>query len=118
MTMKFYNEESAKAAPAQNDRKRPSRLPFLRCITYGLGAPAALDALPSRHQAAAINVSDGGLCLLVNELMNETDILRLDLPLPDVSTTSSTLAEVKWLKPVPWSTNLSPEYFVGVQFLL
>ncbi len=118
MTMSSYKEESEKTASAQNDRKRPSRLPFLRFITYGLGAPGAPEPQPRRSQAAAINVSDGGLCLLVNELINETDILRLDLPLPDVATTSSTLAEVKWLKLVPWATDKSPEYFVGVQFLL
>ena len=118
MTIRSYNEESAKAASEQNGRQRPSRLPFLRFITYGVGAPGALDAQPRRNQAAAINVSDGGLCLLVNEPMNEADILRLDLPLADVATTSSTLAEVKWLKLVPWATDRSPEYFVGVQFLL
>jgi hypothetical protein len=111
-------EDSAMAAPAPQDRRRPNRLPFLRFITYGLSVPGAPDTQPQKNQAAAINVSDGGLCLLVTELMNEADIIRLDLPLADVATTSSTLAEVKWLKAVPWATKESPEYFVGVRFLL
>ncbi|MEW6323793.1 MAG: PilZ domain-containing protein [Nitrospirota bacterium] len=101
-----------------NGHRRPNRLPFLRPITYALGAPGSVESAQQKNPAAAINISEGGLCLLVKEPINETDIIRVDLPLADVSTTSATLAEVKWLKPAPWSTMQSPEYFVGVQFLL
>jgi len=105
-------------APAQQSRRRPSRLPFLRFITYGLSASNTFDGDVRKNHAAAINVSEGGLCLLVQDSLQETDILRVDLPLADVSTTSATLAEVKWLKPVPWSHPDSPQFFVGIQFLL
>lgn len=106
------------AIPAPQARRRPSRLPFLRFITYGLSASNSFDGDMHKSQAAAINVSEGGLCLLVHGSIQETDIIRVDLPLADVSTTSATLAEVKWLKPVPWSLPEEPQYFVGVQFLL
>jgi hypothetical protein len=106
------------AAPAPQARRRPSRLPFLRFITYGLSAANAFDGDMHKSQAAAINVSEGGLCLLVNGSIQETDIIRVDLPLADVSTTSATLAEVKWVKPVPWSPPDEPQYFAGIQFLL
>jgi len=105
-------------APVSQTRGRPSRLPFLRFITYGLSASNMFDGDVHKCQAAAINVSEGGLCLLVNGSLQETDIIRVDLPLADVSTTSATLAEVKWLKPVPWSPPDEPQYFVGIQFLL
>ena len=106
------------AAPAPQARRRPNRLPFLRFITYGHSAADTFDGDGHKSHAAAINVSEGGLCLLVQGLLQETEIIRVDLPLADVSTTSSTLAEVKWLKPVPWSHPETPQYFVGIQFLL
>ncbi|MBI3622071.1 MAG: PilZ domain-containing protein [Nitrospirae bacterium] len=106
------------AATAPQARRRPSRLPFLRFITYGHSASSGFDGNGHKSHAAAINVSEGGLCLLVHGPLQETDIIRVDLPLADVSTTSATLAEVKWLKPVPWSDPNEPQYFVGVQFLL
>ena len=104
--------------PVPDGQRRPSRLPFLRFITYELNSSRKLEPDQPSSQAAAINVSDDGLCLLVNEPISETDIIRLDLPLADVSTSSSTLAEVKWSKPTPWSQPDSPQHFVGVQFLL
>lgn len=112
------HEFNPMAAPAPQARRRPSRLPFLRFITYGLSASNTFDGDLHKNSAAAINVSEGGLCLLVQGLLQETDIIRVDLPLADVSTTSATLAEVKWLKPVPWSHPETPQYFVGIQFLL
>jgi hypothetical protein len=118
MTFMPFQENSAMAVPTPDTRRRPHRLPFLRFITYGLGVSGVPDSNGKKNQAAAINVSEGGLCLLVNERIHETDILRVDLPLADVSTTSSTLAEVKWSRAMPWSNNDTPQYFVGVQFLL
>ena len=118
MTFIPFPENSAMAAPASDARRRPDRLSFLRFITYGLTASGPPASNGKKSQAAAINVSEGGLCLLVNEPIHESDILRVDLPLADVSTTSSTLAEVKWSRAMPWSNNDTPQYFVGVQFLL
>jgi hypothetical protein len=94
------------------------RLPFIRFVTYGLNANHGIEPTPNRSRAAAINVSDSGLCLLVNEPIQEADIIRVDLPLADVATTSPTLAEVKWVKQVPWSSQDAPQYFAGIQFLL
>jgi hypothetical protein len=104
--------------PLPTDQRRPMRLPFLRFITYGLNSTQGIGPTPHRSQAAAINVSDSGLCLLVNEPIQEADIIRVDLPLADVDTTGPTLAEVKWAKQIPWSSQDAPQYFVGIQFLL
>jgi len=104
--------------PIPTERRRPTRLPFIRLVTYGLSSTQKPEPAQRRSEAAAINVSDGGLCLLVNEPIHEANIIRVDLPLADVATTSPTLAEVKWAKQVPWSQHNSPQYFVGVQFLL
>jgi hypothetical protein len=112
------HEINPAAASEPQARRRPSRLPFLRFITYGHSASSNFDGNGHKSHAAAINVSEGGLCLLVHGPLQETDIIRVDLPLADVSTTSATLAEVKWLKPVPWCHPDDPQYFVGVQFLL
>ena len=104
--------------PTQTERRRPARHPFIRFITYELGSNHKPQPYVPRSQAAAINVSDDGLCLLVNEPIGESDIIRVDLPLADVSTTSPTLAEVKWSKPTPWSRAGAMQYFIGLQFLL
>jgi len=110
--------QSNPMATAPQNRRRPSRFPFLRFVTLGLGTPDGFDGQTQKCHAAAINVSEGGLCLLVNQPLQESDIIRVDLPLADVSTTSATLAEVKWCKPLPWCHSESQHYFVGVQFLL
>lgn len=115
------HEINPTAEPASQTRRRPSRLPFLRFITYGHSVADINDGHGGnghKSHAAAINVSEGGLCLLVHGPLQETDIIRVDLPLADVSTTSATLAEVKWIKPVPWSHPDDPQYFAGVEFLL
>ncbi len=105
-------------AVTPQNRRRPGRLPFLRFISYDLGTPETFDGNGRKGQAAAINVSEGGLCLLVNHFLREADIIRVELPLADVATTSATLAEVKWSKAVPWNQDAAPQYFVGIQFLL
>jgi hypothetical protein len=104
--------------PLTAEQRRPMRLPFIRFVTYGLNSNDGIEPMPHRSQAAAINVSDNGLCLLVNEPIHETDIIRVDLPLANVPSTGPTLAEVKWAKQIPWSSQNLPQYFVGVQFLL
>jgi hypothetical protein len=100
------------------ERRRPMRLPFLRFVTYGLNSTHGDEPTQHSGQAVAINVSDRGLCLLVNKPIHESDIIRVDLPLANVVTTSPTLAEVKWSMPLPWSEPGAPHYFVGLQFLL
>jgi len=69
-----------------------------------------------RGTALSINVSRGGMCLLVDWVPDIQDVLRVHIPLPTTLAKMPTLAEVCWKRPVPLSSN--GLYFVGLRFVL
>ncbi len=66
--------------------------------------------------ALSINVSSGGMLLLVGHPTRERQILEIRVPTP-AGTTAPTLAEVRWTKPIPVEEGESL-YLAGVRFLL
>ena len=61
-----------------------------------------------------VNISDGGLCLTQNIEWSGEQVLRLVLPIPDWSTTISTLGEVRWVKKMALNEQ---KYMIGIQYL-
>jgi hypothetical protein len=76
-----------------------------------LGSPKGPDGT-----ALSINVSSGGMCLLMDWAPQRQEVLRVHVPMPVFLAKTPTLAEVCWKRPVP----LGREglYFVGVKFVL
>lgn len=66
--------------------------------------------------ALSINVSSGGMLLLVGHPARERQILEIRVPTA-AGTTTPTLAEVRWAKPVPVEEG-EGLYLAGVRFLL
>ncbi len=63
-----------------------------------------------------VNVSSGGLCLLLDWAPPVQEVLQVHVPMPATLAQTPTLAEVRWVRPLPFTDNGT--YFVGLKFLL
>ena len=58
-----------------------------------------------------INVSQGGLCMVTEEELEESEVIRIELPITETFLAAPTLAQVKWVN------NLRNNYQVGLAYL-
>jgi len=89
------------------------RFPLMRLVQYELSA--ARDLAPE-GAGITVNVSSGGLCLLLDWAPPVQEVLRVHVPMPATLAQTPTLAEVRWVRPLPFTDNGA--YFVGLRFLL
>lgn len=75
------------------------------------------DVMPiSKILGLTVNVSSGGLCLLADWSPRPGEIFRIHLPLSTAEATTPTLADVRWVRPLPFeSSGLS---MVGLKFVV
>lgn len=75
------------------------------------------DDIPGPNMMGlTVNVSSGGLCLLADWSPKFGEILRVQLPLSTGGTTTPTLADVRWVRPLPFEgSHLS---MVGLKFIV
>ena len=97
---------------------RRNRFPLMRPVHYertaGLSDTASLEG--HKGTALTINVSSGGMCVLMDWVPDIQDVLRVHVPMPATLAKTPTLAEVRWKRPVPMGGN--GLYFVGLKFVL
>ncbi len=67
-------------------------------------------------KALSLNISSGGMLLLMEQPLEVERVLRIDVPTPVRDATVPTLAEVRWVRKVPFSAQDGVS-FVGVKFL-
>ncbi len=93
------------------------RFPLMRPVQYELSAAREAHGLALPEGAGiTVNVSSGGLCLLLDWAPPVQEVLRVHVPMPATLTQTPTLAEVRWVRPLPFADNGA--YFVGLKFLL
>jgi hypothetical protein len=63
-----------------------------------------------------VNVSSGGLCLLADWSPKPGEIFRVHVPLPTVGATTPTVADVRWVRPLPFES--SGLTMVGLKFIV
>jgi hypothetical protein len=68
------------------------------------------------RMGVTINISDGGLCLLMDRAPTVRDMLRLQMLGSDGTLREARLAEVRWVRPLP--VGQEDVHVVGVKFLL
>jgi hypothetical protein len=101
---------------------RHDRFPLMRTMHYEMGAlldvADAEDAGTTNGQmkGLTINVSNGGLCLLMDRAFPVREVLKVHMPTPLQPDQTPTLAEVRWLRALPFQSN--GVYVVGLKFLL
>lgn len=67
-----------------------------------------------------VNVSTGGLCLIIDRAPVFRELMRVQVPMPGTLVRTPTLAEVRWVRPVRLREDSTGDsaYFVGLQFML
>jgi len=102
-----------------NHQKHSERVALLRPILYEMTVPVADQPVQSSQgKALSVNISSGGMLLLMDQVPSIEQVLKVYVPTPITLTDTPTLAEVRWTRKVPFSrTKESASYFVGVKFL-
>ena len=109
--------EPRRAGAGKADLRQTGRSPLILKVEYEVSVSMgdiALQAAPRR--AYSVNVSSGGMCLLVTCPPVAQEVFRVHVPMAVPVAKTPTLAQVRWSRPLSFeSTEL---YFVGVQFIL
>jgi hypothetical protein len=75
------------------------------------------DEMPTpKSMGLTVNVSSGGLCLLADWSPKLGEIFRVHLPLSSVEAKMPTLADVRWVRPLPFEN--SGLVMVGLKFIV
>ncbi len=70
-----------------------------------------------RGKALSLNISSGGILLLMGRAPLLEELLSLEVPTPVHRATTAILAEVRWVRTVPFPRH-QDLHFVGAKFLL
>lgn len=94
------------------------RYPLIRPIRYELSEPTGEEGIMTSHDriAVVVNVSNGGLCLLLDWDPAFQEVLRLHVPMEGNLAQTPTLGEVRWVRPLPFEP--ARVYLVGLKFIL
>jgi hypothetical protein len=73
------------------------RYPLSQRVTFEMSTPLTLQQpISAEAEAYTQNVSEGGLCLITQRSLEESQIIKINLPIPDVVAKIPTMAEVRW----------------------
>lgn len=104
-----------------NERVANERVTLLRQIPYELTAPIEPEPLVVRHgqgKALSVNISSGGMLLLMERALEVEQVLKVHVPTPSSLAEAPTLAEVRWTRKIPFAwQNGNGLYFVGLKFM-
>jgi hypothetical protein len=102
-----------------NHQKHSERVALLRPIQYEMTAPVEDPSVQAfQGKALSINISSGGMLLLMEQAPGIEQVLKVYVPTPITLTETPTLAEVRWTRKVPFPKfKESESYFVGLKFL-
>ena len=73
----------------------------------------------SHGTALSVNIGSGGMLLLMEEDPRIESVVKLHVPTPILTAKTPTLAEVRWVRRLPFEDDGSHNlYFVGMKFIL
>jgi hypothetical protein len=110
---------------AASRQQHAERVALLRPILYDmlynmdtLHEQESPEARVARQgKALSLNVSSGGMLLMMDHQPQVNQVLRIHVPTPVHMAKTPTLAEVRWMRMLPFTT-FPKIYFAGVKFLL
>lgn len=95
-----------------------ARSPLARAIVFTVIERAdsgISEILPQTRSeksgGTTINVSQGGLCMVTEHELEESEVIRIDMPLTETFLAAPTLGQVKWVK------NVGNNFQVGLAYL-
>lgn len=95
------------------------RVPLLRPVPFEMTTHVddPSDAASS-GKALSLNISSGGMLLLMDHAPHVEQVLKVIVPTPTNAAGTPTLAEVRWTRKLPFGTSKNDgAYFVGLKFL-
>lgn len=95
------------------------RVALLRPIVYEMTAPEAGNGnLGMGGKALSLNISSGGMLVLMDQVPHVQQVLKVYVPTPITLAETPTLAEVRWTRKLPIGNSSSHvTYFVGLKFM-
>jgi hypothetical protein len=82
--------------------QRYPRYPFSQTVTFEMSALLALREIHKKEmEGSAKNVSDGGLCFVTDRVLEESQIIKIKIPILNGAAAIPTLAKVQWVKKYP-----------------
>jgi len=115
------NDNWADWSEENGGQQRSDRIPLMRLVHYESSAPLTQEEHEEivEHPAGAgltVNISNSGLCLLLDWAPTVRALLRLHVPMVVPTVKAPTLAEVCWVRPLPF--RLSGVNIVGLRYIL
>jgi len=100
------------------NQQHSDRIIFMRSISYEIPAWPENERYASQQgRALSLNVSSGGILLLIDIALDVQQVLKIFVPsVLDIAQTP-TLGEVRWTRPVPFDMT-DRFFFVGLKFVL
>ena len=98
------------------ERRRIPRVVLRRAITYEPGVlhKRGQFIAGKRIRAYLVNMSNGGICFRTSHRLQEKMVLKVSLPVSEISPAAPTLAQVIWVMRDP----KSKEYHTGLRFII
>ena len=102
-----------------SQKSHSERAALIREIRYEItGPPKALPMSTQSGQALSLNISSGGMLLLMDQHPEVMQVLKVHVPTPILMAGTPTLAEVRWTKRLPLGKlSGTGMYFVGLRFM-
>jgi hypothetical protein len=101
----------------EGQRLEPFRHCLIRPVTFESSSVSDLgSAAGGVGQGILLNISDGGMCILIDRQVRVQETLRIRVPTECSKTTAPTLAEVRWIK--QGQLGHHDLHLVGLSFLL
>lgn len=100
-------------------QKHNERVALLRPIPFEMTTQVdgASDSVRS-GKALSLNISSGGMLVLMDHAPDVEQVLKVLVPTPTNLAETPTLAEVRWIRRIPFgSPKDGGTYFVGLKFL-
>jgi hypothetical protein len=103
----------------QSHNERAALLrPILLYEMATLAEEASAASLRSR-KALSLNISSGGMLVLMDQAPTIEQVLKVYVPTPITEAETPTLAEVRWTRKLPFEKPYgNGAYFVGLKFIL
>lgn len=101
----------------QQERRESERASRIRSCTYELSKVSGSDTVElSEGRACTINMSSGGMLLLLPQVVGERQVFEINAPSVTDEELTTKVVEVCWTRPLPVSPHITM-HLAGVRFL-
>lgn len=101
-----------------SQKSHGERAALLRPILFEMTTPVEdLAVSPHRGKALSLNISGGGMLVLMDQVPAIEQVMKIYVPTPISMAETPTLAEVRWTRKLPFGKTNGGAYFVGLKFM-